>query len=294
MCPEKPIFASECCATGSVRDWNFDSDTSGRIRDKDVDSNEWFLGREKTYKFLQERSYVFGCYQWAAVEHRGEAAWPRVCSVSGALDLFLQKKGAFYQNKSHWTEEPMAHIVSHWNFKGLEGKEIPVTVYTNCEELELFLNGESLGKKAIEKYGHGEWNVTYAPGILTVVGYRDGKKVVTDERVTTGRPKKLRLTLENEYKANGRDIAMFTCECLDSEGRVVPDAAEFFRFSVNSNAVIVGTGSDHCDHNRVGLCERKMYMGKISIAVKPEKGQKKLELLAQSDNCDSACYSETL
>lgn len=294
MCPEKPIFASECCATGSVRDWNFDSDTSGRIRDKDVDSNEWFLGREKTYKFLQERSYVFGCYQWAAVEHRGEAAWPRVCSVSGALDLFLQKKGAFYQNKSHWTEEPMAHIVPHWNFKGLEGKEIPVTVYTNCEELELFLNGESLGKKAIEKYGHGEWNVPYAPGILTVVGYRDGKKVVTDERVTTGRPKKLRLTLENEYKANGRDIALFTCECLDSEGRVVPDAAEFFRFSVNSNAVIVGTGSDHCDHNRVGLCERKMYMGKISIAVKPEKGQKKLELLAQSDNCDSACYSETL
>ena len=102
MCPEKPIFASECCATGSVRDWNFDSDTSGRIRDKDVDSNEWFLGREKTYKVLRERSYVIGCYQWAAVEHRGEAAWPRICSVSGALDLFLQKKGAFYQNKSHW------------------------------------------------------------------------------------------------------------------------------------------------------------------------------------------------
>lgn len=292
--PEKPVIASECCATGSVRDWHFDTDTNGRIRDKDMDSNEWFLGREKTYKFLRERSYVFGCYQWAAVEHRGEAMWPRVCSVSGALDLFLQKKGAFYQNKSHWTEEPMAHIVPHWNFKGLEGKEIPVTVYTNCEELELFLNGESLGKKQIEKYGHGEWNVPYAPGTLTVVGYRDGKKAVTDERVTTGRPKKLRLTLENEYKANGRDIALFTCECLDSEGRVVPDAAEIVRFSVNSNAVIVGTGSDHCDHNRVGLCERKMYMGKISIAVKPEKGQKKLELLAQSDNCDSACYSETL
>lgn len=294
MSPDKAIFASECCATGSVRDWNYDTNTSGRIRDKDIDTNNWFLGREKTYKFLRDRDYVFGEFQWAAVEHRGEAMWPRVCSVSGALDLFLQKKGAFYQNKSHWTEEPMAHIVPHWNFKGLEGKEIPVTVYTNCEELELFLNGESLGKKAIKKYGHGEWNVPYAPGILTVAGYRDGEKVVTDERVTTGRPKKLRLTLENEYKANGRDIALFTCECLDSEGRVVPDAAEFVRFSVNSNAVIVGTGSDHCDHNRVGLCERKMYMGKISIAVKPEKGQKKLGLLAQSDNCDSACYSETL
>ncbi|MFQ8952966.1 MAG: hypothetical protein ACLR56_08145 [Oscillospiraceae bacterium] len=101
MRPDKPIFASECCATGTARDWNFDTAVSGRIRDKDRDTNDWFLGREKTYKFLRERAYVFGCYQWAAVEHRGEAAWPRVCSCSGALDLFLQKKGAFYQNKSH-------------------------------------------------------------------------------------------------------------------------------------------------------------------------------------------------
>ena len=285
MCPEKPIFASECCATGSVRDWNFDSDTSGRIRDKDVDSNEWFLGREKTYKFLQERSYVFGCYQWAAVEHRGEAAWPRVCSVSGALDLFLQKKGAFYQNKSHWTEEPMAHIVSHWNFKGLEGKEIPVTVYTNCEELELFLNGESLGKKAIEKYGHGEWSVKYCPGTLEVKGYIGGKEVCCDKRITTGKPAALKLTQDNDFTANGSDIALFTCECVDENGLVVPDAAEYVRFSISSPAKIIGTGSDICDHNNVADTERKMYMGKIRIAVKPQKGQNNFTLTAMSDNC---------
>ncbi len=285
MCPEKPIFASECCATGSVRDWNFDSDTSGRIRDKDVDSNEWFLGREKTYKFLRERSYVFGCYQWAAVEHRGEAAWPRICSVSGALDLFLQKKGAFYQNKSHWTKEPMAHIVPHWNFKGLEGEEIPVTVYTNCEELELFLNGRSLGKKEIEKYGHGEWNVKYCPGTLEVKGYIGGKEVCCDKRITTGKPAALKLTQDNDFTANGSDIALFTCECVDENGLVVPDAAEYVRFSISSPAKIIGTGSDICDHNNVADTERKMYMGKIRIAVKPQKGQNNFTLTAMSDNC---------
>lgn len=234
-----------------------------------------------------ERPYVFGCYQWAAVEHRGEAVWPAVCSKSGALDLFLQKKGAFYQNKSHWTDEPMVHIVPHWNFKGLEGQEILVTVYTNCDELELFLNGESFGKKAIEKYGHGEWNVPYSKGTLEVKGYRNGELVAIDTRVTTGAPEKLKLTPDNDFTANGRDIALFTCECVDSEGRTVPDAAEFVEFSAATPATIVGTGSDNCDHNNVTNAQRQMYMGKIRIAVKVSKGQKCLELAAFSKNCGS-------
>lgn len=285
MKPEKPIFASECCATGTSRDWNFDSDGNYRLRDKDADVNQWFLARERTWKFLMERPYVFGGYQWAAVEHRGEAMWPAICSKSGALDLFLQKKGAFYQNKSHWTDEPMAHIVPHWNFKGLEGEDILVTVYTNCDELELFLNGESLGKKTIEKYGHGEWNVPYKAGRLSVNGYRNGELVCSDMRETTGKAVALRLTLDNEFEANGRDMALFTCECLDENGRVVPDASEFVRFSVGTPAVIVGTGSDHCDHNNVANNDRKMYMGKIRIGVKPAKDQKELVLTAFSENC---------
>ncbi len=294
MHPNKPVFASECCATGTTRDWNFNTDTNGRIRDKDRDTNSWFRGREKTYKFLRERPYVFGCYQWAAVEHRGEAAWPRVCSASGALDLFLQKKGAFYQNKSHWSKKPMAHIVPHWNFKGLEGTEIPVTVYTNCEELELFLNGISLGRKQIEKYGHGEWSVKYAAGTLEVKGFNGGKEVCGDKRVTTGKPVALKLTKDNDFTANGSDIALFTCECVDENGLTVPNAAEYVRFSVTEPAKIIATGSDNCDHNNAANTERKMYMGKIRIAIKLQKGQESLTLTAVSDNCDPAVFSYIL
>lgn len=285
MCPGKAVFASECCAAGTTRDWNVPSEQGGRMRDKDADANSWFRGRELTWKHLMVRPWVIGGYQWAAVEHRGEATWPAVCSKSGALDLFLQKKGAFYQNLSHWSDEPMVHIVPHWNFRGFEGQEIPVTVYTNCEELELSLNGKGLGRKTIEQYGHGEWTVPYTPGTLAVVGYRGGKAVAEHCRETTGRPERLRLTLDNEFEANGSDLALFTCECLDAEGRAVPDAAEFVHFSVAAPAVIVGTGSDHCDHNRVSLAERKMYMGKIRVAVRPTKGQEMLELTAMSDGC---------
>lgn len=292
--PEKPIFSSECCATGTTRDWNFASSGTSRIRDKDRDTNEWFLARENTMKFLHSRPYVFGSYQWAAVEHRGEAAWPAICSKSGALDLFLQKKGAFYQNQSHWTSAPMVHIVPHWNFAGLEGQEILITVYTNCEELELFLNGVSLGRQNIEKYGHGEWKVPYEKGELKAVGFVNGERTAEDVRRTTGKAAALKLTLQNTFEANGTDLAIFHCECVDEDGNLVPDAAEYVQFSVSEPAVIVGTGSDHCDHTRVGLAQRQMYMGKIAVAVRPAKGQKEMELVAQSANCRIGMWKMSL
>lgn len=292
--PNKLMFASECCATGTTRDWNFPSETDGRLRDKDADTNNWFLGREKTWKFLMERPFVIGGFQWAAVEHRGEATWPAVCSKSGALDLFLQKKGAFYQNKSHWTNEPMVHIVPHWNFNGMEGQEIPVTVYTNCEILELFLNGKSLGKKNIEKYGHGEWKVPFSSGTLEAKGYRDGILCASHTRTTTGKPEKLCLTLDNTCTNNGTDIALFTCQCLDKDGNIVPDASEFVYFSAEAPAKILGTGSDHCDHNNVTLPQRKMYMGKIRIAVKPAKNQTCITLTAVSEHCGCTSISVEL
>lgn len=293
--PDVPFLASECCATGTTRDWNFESDLyGGRFRDYDQDATVQFLSREKTWKFFMERPYIIGCYQWAATEHRGEATWPTVCSKSGALDLFLQKKGAFYQNQSHWTEDPMVHIVPHWNFKGLEGKEILVTVYTNCDELELFLNGKSFGKKEIERYGHGEWKVPFEPGELEVKGWKDGVLCARDRRVTTGKPAALKLTLDNAFEANGQDLALFTCECVDEDGNTVPDAAEFVRFSVNTPAIIVGTGSDNCDHNTVASQERKMYMGKIRVAVKPAVGQEKLILTALGDNGTVSCIEMDL
>lgn len=286
MYPDKPIFASEFAATGTTRDWNYpDSSSDRRIRDYDKDTNNWFQGRENSWKIIKSKPFVFGAYQWTAVEHRGETIWPGICSFSGAIDIFLQKKGAFYQNLSYWSEKPMAHIVPHWNFAGLEGEEVLVTVYTNCDELELFLNGKSLGKKSIPLYERGEWNVVYEPGELKVVGYKDGKSVCEDKRETTGKPVALNLRLENEFKNDGIELALFTCECLDEEGRVVPDAAEFVEFSVSNPAVIVGTGSDNTDGHNVTNPSRQMYMGKISVAVRPKKGQESFELIARSKNC---------
>lgn len=282
--PNKLILASECCATGTTRGWHIPSNSQGRIRDMDRDTSTWFKGRELTFKHFKERPWVIGFYQWAAVEHRGEAVWPQLCSKSGAIDLYLQKKGAFYQNKSHWTQEPMVHIVPHWNFKGLEGKEIAVPVYNNCETVELFLNGESLGEQAMEKYSRGLWNVPFVAGELKCVGKIGGEVVATDTVKTTGEPQKLRLKKDLDFKANGEDIGLFTCYCVDENGEEVRNATPVVEFSVSEGAVVVATGSDNCDTNPVTETKRRMYGGKISIAVKANEGLDKLELYAQSEN----------
>ena len=283
MRPNLPIFAAECCATGTTRDWHLDTDRNlGRVRDFDADTNFWFVSRKKTWNYYMERPYIFGAYQWISIDHRGEAEWPAISSKSGAIDMFLQKKSAFYLNKSYWTEEPLVHIVPHWNFKGLEGQKIFVPVYTNCEKLELFLNGKSFGIKEIEKYSFGEWNIPFESGEILCIGYKNGKKVCEDKRITTGKPVAFKLTLKNTFEANGSDLALFNCECIDESGNIVPDADEFVKFTVNSPALIVGTGSDNTDHSNVKNTSRQMYMGKITVAVKPAKDQEKLILTAQS------------
>ena len=285
--PKKPVFASECTAIPTVRDWFYPSDNNGRVFDLDNETT-WPNSRERTWRHLMERPYVFGCYQWDAFEHRGEADWPMVCSKSGLIDLFLQKKSGFYQNKAYWTEKPMVHVNTHWNFNGLEGSERFVSVFTNCDEIELFLNGKSCGRQTIENYGYGKWQIPYEAGTLTAKGYRNTEEVASDERVTTTCPVSLRLTLlDAPFEANGSDLALFVCECLDSLGRVVPDAEEFVRFTADSGATVIATGSDNCDHKKVNLPYRKMYMGKILVAVKPQKGNPHFTLYAMSDRTEN-------
>ena len=288
--PDKAIMASECCATGTSRGW-FLPTSIGLVKEKDVETNSWYQAREKTWKHLMERPYVIGGFQWVGFDHRGEAMWPGISSTSGAFDLFLQKKSAFYQNKSYWTSEPIIHIVSHWNFEGLEGTPIDIDIYTNSDETELFLNGKSLGRQCIDKYCHGHYCVEYCPGELKAVGYKNGKIVCEDERITSGAAKKLQLKLENSFETNGKDLAMFTCECLDENGLPVPDAAEYVYFSTDENAEIVGTGSDERDHKCVSSPERQMFAGKISVAVKPKFGAETFSLYAKSNTCGYTVFT---
>ncbi len=291
--PDKAVFASECCATGTTRGWYFGDDAArGYLPAYDRDSSADFKGREFTWKFLDGNDWLLGGYQWIAFEHRGEAVWPRVCSQSGAIDLFMQKKDAFYQNKSHWTSEPMVHLLPHWNFEGFEGMPIKVVAYTNCDEVELFHNGKLQGRQKLEKHGHGEWEVPYAPGYIEAVAYIGGKEAARDKRVTAGKPYRLMLELQNpDVKANGKDIAIFDCYVVDENGIEVPDCSAVVDFLAEGAGRVYSTGSDVSDHGSLFSPTRKMRAGRIGVAVKTGKTSGALRLIATADGLLPAVYT---
>ena len=281
---DKAIFASECAAMGTTRGWYFPNDESkGYVTSYDV-ARSFFGGREQTWKFLAEKEWILGGYQWNAFEYRGEAVWPRQASQSGSIDLFLQKKDSFYQNVSHFTAEPMVHMLPHWNWRGFEGEIFDVWGYTNCEELELFLNGESLGRKTIEKYGHGEWKVAFVPGTIEIKGYIGGKEVAYDSHTTSDVP--YRLVLEQDtldVSANGADIAVFSCSVEDENGIPVPDAEiPSVGFTTRGDCKVYSTGSDISEHDILFKSERKMRAGRISVAVKLGTNPEGMKLFAKA------------
>ncbi|MBQ8341389.1 MAG: DUF4982 domain-containing protein, partial [Clostridia bacterium] len=264
--PTKAIFSSENCATSSTRGWyEPDCPERGYMSAYDKDTNAWFRGREYTWKFLTERPWIMGGYQWDGFEHRGETYWPRLCSQAGAIDLYLQKKDAFYQNQSHWSDKPMVHVLPHWNVESY-GEPVRVWCYTNCEEVELFLNGRSLGRQRVEKYTHLEWAVDYEPGTLKAVGYVAGDVVASETQETAGTPVRLMLKSENRVET-ANDVAILTCYAVDAAGRKVPTAAPLVELHTNSTGRILGTGSDVCDHSPLPEPKRQMRAGTVSVAV---------------------------
>lgn len=296
MYPNKPFVSTECCATGTTRGfYNDDSPEHGFCSAYDKDTNQWFLGREKTWKFVTDREWVAGSFQWIAFEHRGECLWPRLCSLSGAIDLYLQKKDAFYQNKSHWSSEPMVHLLPHWNHKGLEGEIIKVWAYTNCDEVELFLNGKSLGTVFPEKYGHCQWDVPYTVGTLKAVAKISGKVSAQDVKETSDQPVTLKLIPENtvEY-ANSKDVLLLTCVCLDSMGREVPDAKAYITFTTNKYGSVIGTGSDITDHVPPNCPSRKMRAGRCSVAVRTGDTAGDLKVYATSPMLEKTVFTINL
>ena len=282
--PDKPIFSSECAAAGTVRGWYFDdAHERGKVSAYDHDINHYFIGREKTLK-MHDKPWVMGVYIWTGMEYRGEARWPRLCSCSGAVDLFLQRKDAFYQLQSFWTKKPMVHLLPHWNWEGYEGREIRVSAYSNCDEVALFLNGREIGRKILAHYDHAEWQVVYEPGKLEAVAYKDGIEVARDVKVTTGKPHRLKLRLETPTAtANGRDMALFTCYTEDENGNEVPTASPFVSFNCNTLGTIAATGSDNSDHVPVTCPDRKMWAGLATLAVKLGETHGKLTVFASAE-----------
>ena len=201
---------------------------------------------------------VLGEFIWTGFDYLGEPTpyflgkspndWPSRSSYFGAVDLAGFPKDRYYLYKSRWTNDPLVHVLPHWNWPGMEGKQIPVMAYTNCDEVELFVNGKSLGRKKrfsepvtlptkdgtfASKY-RLMWNATYEPGSLKLVGYKGGKQAAVDEVRTAGAPARIELLADRRtIRGDGEDLSFITVKILDAKGVFCPLADNLVRFQVN-------------------------------------------------------------
>jgi beta-galactosidase len=153
-------------------------------------------------------------------------------------------KDMFYYYAAWWKQEPMVHLFPHWNWEGREGEPVKIWVYSNLEEVELFVNGASVGSQKVPHLGHLEWTAKYEPGSIEARGSKGGKVVVTERHETTGIPASIRLTPDRaEIDADGQDVAVLRVEALDKQGRPVPTANNFIGFKISGPGKLIGVGN---------------------------------------------------
>ena len=252
--PHQPIVGSEEASTLSMRGEYTNDASKGYVRAYDTEVPGWGATAEKWWTYFAARPYLAGAFVWTGFDYRGEPtpySWPSISSYFGVLDTcgFMKDNAYYYQ--AWWTNNDVLHILPHWNWAGKEGQNIDVWVYSNLDEVDLLLNGKSLGRKAMPRNSHLEWQVPYAAGTLEAHGFRQGKLVKTEKVETTGSPATITLTPDRtSINADGEDVCVFKVGAADSKGLLVPVAGNDISFKVTGGTIIgVGNGNPMSHEN---------------------------------------------
>jgi beta-galactosidase len=246
--PTQPNFGSEQASVVGTRGIYTNDHSRGYVAAYDVVWPGWTTTAESWWSFFAGRPWLSGAFVWTGFDYRGEPTpywWPCVNSHFGILDTCGFPKDVFYYYQSWWTTNVVLHLAPHWNWPGREGQEILVEAFSNCKQVELFLNGASLGKKAMMVNSKLSWQVKYAPGTLSAKGFDAADNVITETKVeTTGSAAQIQLTPDRKaIHADGQDVSVFTVSAVDAQGQVVPVAQNKINFAVEGEGSIIGVGN---------------------------------------------------
>ncbi len=271
--PTMPMFGSETASAVGDRGIYGDDPVRGYVNAYDLrPGGGWANTAEQAWQPIAERPFMAGCFVWTGFDYRGEPTpygWPCINSHFGIMDMCGFPKDAYYYYQAWWGDKPVVHVFPHWNWPGKEGQPIEVWCYSNCDQVELFLNGQSLGVKAMPRNGHVAWQVPYAPGRLEARGYSAGRVIASDAVETTGPPAQLRLTPDRTtLTADGEDTIPVAVEVLDAQGRLVPTADNLVGFHVRGSARIAGVGNgDPSSHEPNKAPQRRAFNGKCMVLI---------------------------
>jgi beta-galactosidase len=245
--PGQAVVATEECAFTQTRGIYFDDRERCHLRAYDWEPSDWGSSMEQSWPQYADRAFLAGMFVWTGFDYRGEPTpfgWPAIGSQFGILDFCGFPKDSFYYFRAWWQPEPVLHIFPHWTWPGKDGQEISVWAYSNCEEVELFLNGNSLGRKRMTRNSHLEWRVNYSPGVLMARGYAGGREILQDRCETAGAPAGVVVgSNKTRTLANGEDVVVVSVRVCDSAGRPIPTADNEVAFELNGPGRILGVGN---------------------------------------------------
>jgi beta-galactosidase len=247
----------------------------------------WGSTHETTWKLIKKHDFLSGLFVWSGFDFLGEPIpypWPARSSYYGIIDLAGFPKDAYYMYQSEWTNKPVLHLFPHWNWQ--PGKIIDVwAYYNNADEIELFLNGRSLGvKKKMNEELHVMWRVPFEPGTLKAVTSSKGKQVVSKEIKSAGSAAIIKLIPDRrQIKADGNDLSFVTVQITDSEGNIVPNADNLVEFSVTGPGKIEGTDNGYqADTVCLKSNSRKTWKGLALVIVRAAEKKGNITLKAIS------------
>jgi beta-galactosidase len=287
--PDRVIFCTEGTSFVSTRgeyetDWG-----KGYTSNSIIVKPDWGPYPGEDWSDIVKYPYLGGLFVWTGFDYRGEPTpfqWPCVSSHFGIMDICGFPKDGYYAYKAAWSNEPVVHIFPHWDWPDKNGDSIKVHCYTNCEEVELFLNGKSQGKQRTEPFKKLIWQVIYKPGKLEAKGYKGGKLVTLDVVETAATPAQVALNSDvRAIKADGCDVAVIRVAIKDSKGRIVPTANNLVKFTIEGPGKIIGTGNGNpTSHEPDKASQRMAFNGYCLLLVQSEKKTGEIRLKAVSEN----------
>lgn len=240
--PQQPILGSEEASGLYGRNQTVTSfEDPKTVSSYDDDVTPWGSTAEGWLKYYNDHPYVAGGFMWTGFDYTGETIPHASNTITsfGVIDLCGYPKEVAHYYRSWWTQDDVLFIFPRWDHT--IGERIKVVANTNCEEVELFINGRSQGRKTLEYLGHLEWDVIFEPGELKAVGYRGGVEIMTDIRRTPGPTATLKLRLENTPSKQG--TALVTAETFDAEGNPTMENGRMVHFRCEGGAIKgVGNG----------------------------------------------------
>lgn len=292
------IIGTETCSTVTTRGIYTNDQVNGYVASYDIITTSglpnpvtWGETAETWWPFYDSRPWSSGGFCWTGFDYRGEPTpynWPCINSHFGAMDSCGFPKDLFYYYQANWSLKPVLHLFPHWNWT--PGQPINVWAYGNCQVVELFTNGVSLGRQTLNVQGHVEWdNVPYTAGTLQAIGYNNSVAVITNTVVTTGTPAAISLWPDRStLLADGRDVSVVTVAILDAQGNMVPIASNLVNFAVSGGTIIgVGNGNPSSHEADKASNQRLTFNGLAEVIVQSTNQPGSITLTANSTGLTS-------